>query len=44
MISQGADANWKNNVGRSPLDLAVEMEDDELIRILRKTMSIEVNR
>lgn len=36
MICQGADANWKNNVGKSPLDLAVEMEDDELIRILKK--------
>lgn len=40
MINQGADANWKNKVDKSPLDLAIEMNDDELIEILQSGKSL----
>lgn len=34
LMENGADPNWENSYGKSPLDLAIDMEDDELISIL----------
>jgi ankyrin repeat protein len=36
LISHGADPHLKNNSGRSPLDFASQIKDDELIKILKK--------
>lgn len=34
LVSKGADVNSKNNAGRSPIDFAMQIKDDDLLKIL----------